>query len=329
MKKIKLGIIGCGIAARRLHFPALLKLKNKIEIVAVCNHTEKKAKSFSKLVGGVPYVLDYKELLANKDVDAVDIVLPIDLNYEVTLASIKAGKHMFVEKPLAATPTDAKKLVDAARNKNVVCLLAENYRYDKLYLDTKGMLKIGAIGEVYSLLWNMNQNVTPTNEYAQTVWRKNNKYAGGFIFDGGIHNIAALRLLLGEMKAVTALKQSVNPLIGSDDTMSMMFETKNGKSCLMNLFFSVKGHQKSNLLIFGSKGTIQIINNTILVKKENQSEKKFVVTTDGGFTAEFENFYNAIIKGEKVIGTFEEGLKDVKVMFSSFESSDKRKRILL
>jgi predicted dehydrogenase len=318
MDKIKLGIIGCGIAARKLHLPA-----------AVCNHTEKKAKSFSKLVSGVPYYLDYNEMLSNKEIDAVDIALPIDLNFEVTLAAIKAGKHVFVEKPLSANLADAKKLVDATKNKNVVCLLAENYRYYKLYLDTKRMIDAGAIGDVYSLLWNINQNVTPTNEYAQTVWRKNNKYAGGFIFDGGIHNIAALRLLLREIKAVTALKQTVNPLIGSDDTMSALFETANGKSGLVNLFFSVKGHSESNLLIYGSKGTIQVVNNIILVKKENQAEKKFVVDTDYGFKVEFENFYNAITTGEKIIGTFEEGFKDMKIMFAAFESSDKKKKILI
>lgn len=83
MRKVKLGIIGTGLAAKNLLLPALQKLKNKFEIVAVCNHTEKKAKEFSKLVGGVPVYNDYQELLKRDDVEAVDITLPIHLNYKV------------------------------------------------------------------------------------------------------------------------------------------------------------------------------------------------------------------------------------------------------
>jgi len=63
MNPIKLGIIGCGIAARELHFPALQKLQDKFSITVVCNHSEPKAKSFAEMAGGVPFVLDYQELL--------------------------------------------------------------------------------------------------------------------------------------------------------------------------------------------------------------------------------------------------------------------------
>ena len=62
-KKIKLGMIGCGIAARNLHFPALQHLQSKFEIRMVCNNSESKAKTFSDLVGGVPFVKDYHEAL--------------------------------------------------------------------------------------------------------------------------------------------------------------------------------------------------------------------------------------------------------------------------
>ena len=65
MEPVKLGIIGCGIAARKLHWPALQKVGGRFKIEMVCNHTEKKAQSYAELVGKVPYVLDYHDLLAN------------------------------------------------------------------------------------------------------------------------------------------------------------------------------------------------------------------------------------------------------------------------
>ena len=113
--KIKLGIIGTGLSAKNLHLPALRKLEDKFEITAVCNHTEAKAVEFSKLVGDVRYYLNYKDILADENVDAVDITLPIDLNYKVTVEALKSGKHVFLEKPLAASLIEAKKMLSLKR----------------------------------------------------------------------------------------------------------------------------------------------------------------------------------------------------------------------
>ena len=119
MKPVRLGIIGCGLAAKNIHWPALKKLKDKFSIVCVCNHTEPKARQFSKLVGNVPYVLDYKDLLKRPDLEAVDIILPICLNYSVTKDSLEAGKHVIVEKPLAANIKDAKEMLKFENQRKV------------------------------------------------------------------------------------------------------------------------------------------------------------------------------------------------------------------
>src|SRR5512140_1581044 len=115
MRKLRLGIIGCGIAARKLHLPALSALSDRYEIVAVCNHTKPKAVSFSRLAGGVPYDLDYRKLLQRPDVEAVDIVLPIDLNHRVTRDALAAGKHVILEKPLAANLREGKEMLAFGR----------------------------------------------------------------------------------------------------------------------------------------------------------------------------------------------------------------------
>jgi predicted dehydrogenase len=87
-KKIRLGIIGCGIAANDLHWPALKALQNSFTITAVCNHTTDKAERFAMLVGEeysmvIPTFLDYKELIALETIDAVAVILPIELNLKV------------------------------------------------------------------------------------------------------------------------------------------------------------------------------------------------------------------------------------------------------
>lgn len=329
MKKIKLGIIGTGLAANNLHLPALNKLKNKLEIIAVCNHTEKKAKDFSKLIGGVPYYLDYKELLKNPDIEAVDIALPINLNYQVTLDAFKAGKHVILEKPLGASVVEANKLLEAEKKYGVVALLAENFRYRKVFAKAKNIIESGKIGQPYALAWNLYYNVDEKNSYAQTTWRKHNKYPGGFILDAGVHNIAAIRYMFGEIDSVSSIRKSVNPNIGTHDTMSMQFELSNGMSGLFNIFFSVKGYWEDQLLIFGTEGTIQIVSDKLAIKREGKKDRIINIKDDSGFHEEFLDFYNAIVNKKKVRSSFEEGEKDLFVMLIAFESAEIKKRISL
>ncbi|MCG8606041.1 Gfo/Idh/MocA family oxidoreductase, partial [bacterium] len=181
MHPVKLGIIGTGIAARDLHWPALQKLTDKFEIVAVCNRTEPKAKEFSQLVGGVPYVLDYRELLQNSEVEAVDLVLPIHLNYPFTKAALEAGKHVIVEKPLAANLREAKLMCELDSTYSSVKMVAENLRYNPIYRRVHALIKEGRIGEPYVAFWNSFGKIEENNKYAQTEWRIHHQYPGGFV----------------------------------------------------------------------------------------------------------------------------------------------------
>jgi predicted dehydrogenase len=324
MKKIKLGIIGTGLAARNLHLPAIKKLKNKFEITAVCNHTEKKAADFSKIAGGVPYYLDYKEMLQKVEIDAVDIAVPIDLNYQVTIDCFKAGKNIFLEKPISANLEQAKRLIHKEHNYNKVAFLAENFRYRKVFAKAKELLSKKEIGEPYSLVWNIFNSLPEKNEYAQTKWRKFNKYSGGFTLDAGIHNIAAIRFLFGDFKNVHAKVQSVNPKIGTADTLQMFFEMKNGMNGIFNIYFSANGYGNDEFLIFGKKGTIQIVDDKLSLKRNGKTDKIYYFNDGYGYEAEFTDFYNAIVNKAKFVNTFKEGFKDLEVMIKAFESAQKK-----
>jgi predicted dehydrogenase len=317
MKKIKLGIIGTGLASKNLHLPALYKLSDKFEITAVCNHTEKKGKDFSALVGNVPVYTDYKKMLKEADIDAVDIALPIELNHEVTMASFKAGKHVFLEKPLAASIKEGKQLLEAEKKYNVTALLAENFRYKQVFRSAKELIKKGKIGKVFAFNWNLYYNVTKKNEYAQTKWRQENKYPGGFVLDAGVHNIAAVRYLFGEIDNGTSYIKSINSKIGEYDTMSFSFEMLTGVNGVYNIYFSVKGHWEDQLLIFGTKGTIELCTNKITVKKEDMPDEVFEYNESFGYYEEFTDFYNAITKKKKPFSTFNEGYIDMVVVIDA------------
>ena len=255
-RKIKLGIIGTGLAAKILHLPALKRLNDKFEITAVCNHTDKKAREFSEL-------------------------------------------------------------------------LAENFRYRKVYNSVKDLLKNKSIGKVYAAQWNVFYQVTSDNDYGATKWRQKHKYVGGFMLDAGVHNIAAFRMLFGEIKSVAAFTDSINPQIGKPDTMSVQIIFHSGIKVIYNLFFTVKHHWENKLLVFGDKGTIEV-NDDMISLKLNDSKPQIIDASDfGGYDEEFLDFYNAIVNNKKVRSAFSDGYKDMEVVFAALKSAEKNKVIYL
>ncbi len=328
MKKVRLGIIGCGIAAKELHLPAIKKLKDKFEIVAACNRTEKKAKEYSRLTGGITYTTDCREIFKNPEIDAVVIAVPIELNYKFAVEAIKSGKHIFLEKPLAAKPREAKKLLALQKRTSSTCFLAENYRFDTLYLEIKKILNEKVIGDVYSVVWNVFNNLTLKDKYAQTLWRQKNKYPGGFIYDGGVHNIAVLRMLFGDIESGYASMKTINPEIGTEDTFSFLFNFNKSLHGALNIFFSVRGFHSNNLIILGTKGSLIVqSNNQIIIKKDGRKEQKINIKTDGGYENEFLHFYRIVKKGAENLSPFEEGYKDMMTLQRAFESAKKNRLV--
>jgi len=330
MKPIKLGIIGCGIAAQSLHWPVLQKLKDKFEITVICNHTEKKAKEFSKILGGVSCVLNYHDLLQRSDVEAVDIALPIHLNYQVTKDALEASKHVIVEKPLAVNLSEAKMMLDFEDRYSLVMIVAENFHYRPIFQRIRNYLQQGKIGNPYAVFWNRFIFIDlKNNKYAQTKWRINHQYRGGFVTDGGIHHIAALRDMFGEINYGIAFTRRVNPNIGEMDSMSFQFRTDKNIYGVLNAFYSSKGYEQDCILISGSEGSILIENNKLTLSNEKGIELEEEVEESKGYKEEFEDFYRGIRLGKKVRSSFYEGYKDLQAIMGAINSTNKWKNLEL
>jgi len=328
MKKVKLGIIGTGLAAKNLHLPALKELHTKFKITAVCNHTEPKAKKFSELTGGVTYVFDHKELLKMDDVDTVVIAVPIHLTYKITKDALKAGKNVIVEKPLGTGLRQAKQMLELDEKYKHKKILAENFRYRKVYEQAKKYINDGKIGKPYSLSWNVFTEVTPeNNEYGATLWRQKPKHTGGFILDGGVHNIAAVRNILGDFKFGNALSKTINPTLGKPDCLSFHFQLKNGVMGLLNLFFTVKAHSEDRLLIFGDKGSIEILTDVLILKQDGKKDSVESFDDGKGFVTEFKDFYDILVKGNKNKSTFKEAYRDMEIIIGAINSAKNNRKV--
>src|SRR5215216_433625 len=111
MRKLRLGIIGTGIATNDLYFPHFAKLGSRIEFVAVANRRRAKAVAFAKRAGIGRVHATGEALLADPEVEAVLLSLPIHLNARWVMKALRAGKHVLCEKPIAATPEEGRRLV--------------------------------------------------------------------------------------------------------------------------------------------------------------------------------------------------------------------------
>ena len=111
MRKIGLGLIGAGICIQDLYWPELQKMTDKFTIVAVSGSGSERGRKFANMVGAKNYYTDYRELLNDKEVEAVCIAYPFAMNYEIVCAAIEAGKHLMVEKPMATNLKEAQEML--------------------------------------------------------------------------------------------------------------------------------------------------------------------------------------------------------------------------
>src|SRR5690606_28496966 len=132
------------LAARHLHWPALRRLRDQIEVVAVSNRTRSKAEALASTIqteGGqdAPRVYeDFREAVADPGVDAVAVLLPLDLNEDAVRAASAAGKHVLLEKPLSTDLASGRRILDIeGAHPELVFMLAENFRFRRVFRELK------------------------------------------------------------------------------------------------------------------------------------------------------------------------------------------------
>lgn len=181
MEQLKVGIIGTGMAFERLHYPVYQELKANYQIVALCDEDKVKALDWAKKLG-IPdkdVYNDFRELAGRDDLQVINIMVPIGLNFTVTeaVAAIVAEtqKAIICEKPLAPTLEQAQKSAELSDKYGVPVMIAENYRYNEDPNIIRDLVREGHIGETDYFVWNrvlnfpddMKKNAFPAKKWRQ------------------------------------------------------------------------------------------------------------------------------------------------------------------
>ena len=137
MRKVRIGIIGCGGIANNKHMPALRKIP-EVEMVAFCDIVEERAVKAAADYGtpDAKVYTDYKELLKDESIEVVHVLTPNRDHSYITVDALEAGKHVMCEKPMAINTAEAQKMVDAAKRtgKKLTIGYQSRFRPDSMYL---------------------------------------------------------------------------------------------------------------------------------------------------------------------------------------------------
>lgn len=323
--KLRLAVIGTGMAWERLHWPAIRQMPDKYEIVALCDKTADKAKQFAKQINLSEENIysDYSELLKRNDIDVVDILVPISENFEVAKDVILAGKNLIAEKPLAATLEGAKELIALKDEKQVKMMVAENFCYEECSTVIKGILSEGKIGEVAYFILNTAAGFEKDmleDTFGAKEWRQHPNFKGGIFLDGGIHDIALLRFLFGEVQTVTALAAKHQKDYCPYRNINTVLRFSNNIIGSYNYWSSGTELAAApvGLRIFGSAGEIYLESKEcgfVRVQYNNGQSEQRTFTPGKGYYNELLGFYNGEIRSAP-----ETEINDMKLLFQILES---------
>lgn len=330
---LRLGVIGCGLAAKNLHWPALRQMPEKFQIVAACSRTPEKAQEFAQLAGTSSIVTDYRRLLEAPEIDAVLVALPIAQNAPVVKDCLSAGKHVLCEKPLAHTLDAAKLLRDFAQQASPVLLVGENYYYREDFNDAVALIREGRMGEVFLLAYEMTAEIDHTKSYGATAWRQVPAHRGGFVSDAGVHHIAVLRMLGGEIRRVQAFAKNVHPVVRAEDNIVATLEFANGAIGHYSATYTAKAPKHATRVrLLGTAGSIEILHGELSFFNPSlaaQPEIRRYPSFDNGFKNEWKAFYEAICHGKSFPSTAEQCFTDQQVIWALLDSAARGELIKL
>eukprot|EP01124_Arcella_intermedia_P033965 TRINITY_DN830_c0_g1_i1.p1 TRINITY_DN830_c0_g1~~TRINITY_DN830_c0_g1_i1.p1 ORF type:complete len:290 (+),score=51.55 TRINITY_DN830_c0_g1_i1:43-870(+) len=242
---VGLGVIGAGLFAQSFHVPALNELQSLFKVKAVYSRSLESAMRLKELLVmhqdvRVYYGDNLDGLLSDPEIEAVDICLPIDMQPQIIQKALQSGKNVISEKPVAPNCKMGEELIDEYEKKysNLVWGIAENYCYEPYIIEAKNYVTSGKIGNVRIVNLAAFPNITNTSPYFHTTWRKNPNFVGGYLLDGGVHFVAALRYILGDIQMVSGFQSQFNNELPPADSLVSAFRLQNGALGTMTISFA-------------------------------------------------------------------------------------------
>ena len=220
MTPTRIAIVGGGLIGKR-HLKVLVE--SPAYLAAAIADPSPAAASLAKEYG-VPYYADYERMLDDVRPDGVIDAVPNALHVAVGLASIQRKIPVLVEKPIADSLAQAKKLVHAAKKANVPLLTGHHRRHNPIMTAAAQAIHSGAVGKVTAVnaMWLSHK----PDDYFDIAWRR--EPGAGTVLINGIHDIDCLRMMCGEIESVQAFTEKGTRKFPVEDTAAAAIRFENG-----------------------------------------------------------------------------------------------------
>lgn len=351
MQKVRVGIIGTG-SISHLHMAGYKALKH-VEVVACCDLNEKRAVDYANRYEIERVFTDYNEMLKMDDLDAVSVCTWNNGHAPVTIAALKAKKHVLCEKPPAMNVMEALEMEKVAKASGKLLMIGFVRRFGKNTKIIQDFIKNGTLGEIY---------------YAKTScirrcgnpggWFSDKKRSGGGpLIDLGVHMIDLARFLLGKPHAVTvtgAAYSNIGPrnnvkmidryrpadvddFCDVEDIAIAMIRFDNGT--VLNVETSFSQHikeEKLTLELYGAKGGAIVEPEMEILTEDydylvdikprfNEDEDPF----DANFKAETAHFVDCILNGTECLNPVADGVELMKILDAIYLSAETGREVVI
>ncbi|MEI8243493.1 MAG: Gfo/Idh/MocA family oxidoreductase [bacterium] len=349
---IRVGMIGAGAIAND-HCHNINRYKGA-EVTAVADLSRERGEDLKKNFPTIGKVYEqWKDLVANPDIDAVAIALPNALHAPVSLAAIRAGKHVLLDKPFALNYREAKEVVAAAKKNRRVLMLGMNQRYREDAQMMRAIVARGELGEIYhaKAFWYRRMGSPKFG-----TWFVNKKLSGGgCMLDIGVHFLDLALFLVDNWKPASVSGKVYtkfgNRGIGEggwgksdrnkklvfdvDDFATALIKFRNDMTLELNISWVIHQEQKdrNNVQLFGTDAGAELAPLKLFRQSAKPGEYEVVAPQNVKIPHRFENrqfnWLDAIIGKDKPLCTVEQSLVVQKILDGIYASSASGREVRL
>jgi predicted dehydrogenase len=344
--------------------PRFFDLPADVHLHTICGRNAKSVEAARAQLGWEKASTDWKAVVADPEIDIIDICTPNDSHHEIAIAAARHGKAILCEKPLAMDVAQCEDMVAAVKKAGVVNMICHNYRRIPAIAQAKRMIERGDLGDrIYHFRARYAQDWIADPNFP-LVWRLQSKIAGsGAHGDIDAHIIDLGRFLVGEIQEVCGLLTTFikeRPLpdqkgktgrVTVDDAVSWIGKFKNGAVANLEATRFANGRKNHiTIEINGSKGSLSFdfedMNRLKFYSTEDASDSRgfrdilvteaehpyikawwppgHIIGYEHTFVNAFADFVHAVVNGKSVQPTFADGLQNEKVLAAISKSSKNR-----
>lgn len=332
---IRYGIIGCGMIAN-FHAKALRSVEGA-QLRGVWDVRPDSAAAFAQKWGVRAYDA-LESLLSDPEVDAVCVCAPSGLHAELTLAALRHGKHVAVEKPMCLRPEEAQSIRETAEACHALVCVISQLRFSPAVEAVRQAVKEGALGRIVSCSLAMKY-YRPPSYYAQSAWRGTWKMdGGGALMNQGIHGVDLMQYLTGGVTAVTALCRTQTRPMEAEDSAVAVVEFACGAVGTLEASTTCFPGYPRRLEICGDQGSVVLTEDRVerwdLASRPPECAGGSATGAsdpsaidEGGHRRQLTNLTRAIQGREALLVDASEGEKPLRIIWAVYESAREGRRV--